>query len=262
LASAIKVKGMNATDDIIVIEKLEFPNRRGITPSLQNTLFPNFSCYCFLVLFTLTLVPGLGCSRVSVKKPSEGVEKRTCDLRADTAMRLEAYDTSVKLHQNFIEKEPENELALYHLGLSYGQTGNYQKEIFYYEKAIALGFQEDQVFFNLGMALGEVNQLDKAIDAFKKGLVQNPVSADNHFGLGVTYQTLDRKQAAEQAFKKAIEIDQEDLDARFHLSEIYVDMGHFLKARFQLRQILEIDPSNMRARYMLDSLKMEDGGGE
>jgi tetratricopeptide (TPR) repeat protein len=251
---------MNATDNIIVVEKLEFPNRRGITPSLQNTLFPNFSRYCFLVLFTLTLVPGFGCSRVSVKKPSEDVEKRTCDLRADTAMRLEAYETSIKLHHNFIEKKPENELALYHLGFSYAQTGNYQKEIFYYEKAIAFGFKEDQVFFNLGMALGEVNQLEKAIDAFKEGLALNPVSADNYFGLGLTYQTFGRNQAAEEALMKAIEIDPENLDARFHLSELYADMGHFLKARFQLRQILEIDPSNMRARYILDNLKMEEGG--
>ncbi len=260
MASAIKVKGMNATDNIIVVEKLEFPNRRGITPSLQNTLFPNFSCYCFLVLFTLTLVPGLGCSRVSVKKPSEDAEKRTCDLRADTAMRLEAYDTSVKLHQNFIEKEPENELALYHLGFSYGQTGNHEKEVFYYEKAIALGFQEDQVFFNLGMALGEVNQLEKAIRAFKEGLALNPASADNYFGLGLTYQKVGKDKAAEEALKKAIEIDQENLDARFYLSLLYADMGHFLKARFQLQKILEIDPSYMSARDMLDSLKMEDGG--
>ncbi len=259
LAAAIKVKEMNTTDHMIEVEKLDHPDRWERMPSLQKDVFPVFFRFCGLMLFTLTLAQGLGCSRVSMEKPPVSVEKRTCDLRADTAMRLEAYDTSIKLHQNFIEKEPENELALYHLGFSYGQTGNYEKEILYYEKAIAFGFKKDQVFFNLGMALGEVNQLEKAIHAFKDGLALNPVSADNYFGLGLTYQTLGRNQAAEEALMKAIEIDPENLDARFHLSELYADMGHFLKARFQLRQILEIDPSNMRARYMSDNLKMEEG---
>jgi tetratricopeptide (TPR) repeat protein len=252
-AAGLKVKYMNATDNIIEVEKLEYPKKKGSRPSTPNTDFPIFRS-CFLVFFTLTLVLGLGCSRAPVKKSPEAVEKKTCDLRADTAMQLEAYDTSIKLHHSFIEKEPENELALYHLGLSYGHTGNYQKEIYYYEKAIAIGFKEDQIFFNLGMALGEVNQLEKAIDAFKKGLTMNPDSADNHFGLGLTYQTLGMNQDAERAFKKAIKINQEDLDARFYLSLLYVDMGHFLEARQQLLRILEIDPSYMSARDLLDNL--------
>jgi tetratricopeptide (TPR) repeat protein len=258
--TALKVKKMNITHHMMGIEKLDHPDGWERTPSLQRDVFPIFFRFCGLMLFMLALLQGSGCSRVSVEKPPVSVEKKTCDLRADTAMRIEAYKTSINLHQDFIEKEPENELALYHLGFSYGQTGDYEKEVLYYEQAIALGFKEDQVFFNLGMALGEVNQLEKAIDAFKEGLALNPVSADNYFGLGLTYQTLGRNQAAEEALMKAIEIDPENLDARFHLSELYADMGHFLKARFQLRQILEIDPSNMRARYMLDNLKMEEGG--
>jgi tetratricopeptide (TPR) repeat protein len=258
--TALKVKKMNITHHMMGIEKLDHPDGWERTPSLQRDVFPIFFRFCGLMLFMLALLQGSGCSRVSVEKPPVSVEKRTCDLRADTAMRIEAYKTSINLHQDFIEKEPENELALYHLGFSYGQTGDYEKEVLYYEQAIALGFKEAQVFFNLGMALGEVNQLEEAIQAFKEGLALNPVSADNYFGLGLTYQTLGRNQAAEEALMKAIEIDPENLDARFHLSELYADMGHFLKARFQLRQILEIDPSNMRARYMLDNLKMEEGG--
>ena len=258
--TALKVKKMNITHHMMGIEKLDHPDGWERTPSLQRDVFPIFFRFCGLMLFMLALLQGSGCSRVSVEKPPVSVEKRACDLRADTAMRIEAYKTSINLHQDFIEKEPENELALYHLGFSYGQTGDYEKEVLYYEQAIALGFKEDQVFFNLGMALGEVNQLEDAIQAFQEGLALNPGSADNNFGLGLTYQTLGRNQAAVEALMKAIEIDPENLDARFHLSELYADMGHFLKARFQLRQILEIDPSNMRARYMLDNLKMEEGG--
>jgi len=258
--TALKVKKMNITHHMMGIEKRDHPYGWERTPSLQRDVFPIFFRFCGLMLFMLALLQGSGCSRVSVEKPPVSVEKRTCDLRADTAMRIEAYKTSINLHQDFIEKEPENELALYHLGFSYGQTGDYEKEVLYYEQAIALGFKEDQVFFNLGMALGEVNQLEKAIQAFQEGLALNPGSADNNFGLGLIYQKLGRNQSAERALKKAIEIDPENLDARFYLGLLYADMGNFQKARDQLDQILEIDPSYIIARDLLEKIEREEGG--
>jgi tetratricopeptide (TPR) repeat protein len=243
---------------MIGVERPENPNEKGEMPSLHNTVHPIFFRHLILLLFTLILVPGPGCSPVAVKKPPEDLKKRACDLRADTAMRLEAYDTSIKLHEEFIKEEPENELAFYHLGFSYGQTGNHANEVLYYEKAIALGFKEEHIFFNLGMALGEVNQLEKAILAFKEGLALNPGNADNYFGLGLTYQKIGRNQAAESALKNAIEIDPENLDARFYLSLLYADMGNFENSRHQLRQILEIDPSYMRAQDLLDRIEEEE----
>lgn len=228
----------------------------------ENIIVPHFFRFYCLMLLTLTLLQGLGCSQVPVKKSSAAAERETCDLQADTAMRLEAYETSIRFHLQFIEKEPENELALYHLGFSYGQTGNHEKEVFYYEKAISLGFKKDQIFFNLGMALGEINQFDKAIDAFKEGLTLNPSSTDNHFGLGLTYQKVGKETDAEMALLKAIEFDPENLDARFYLSLLYADMKNFQKARQQLRQILEIDPSFLIAQDLLESIEMEEEGGK
>lgn len=247
---------MNNTENIIMDGRVVIRKPRGKTRDREKIVISRFFHLIGLMLLTFTLLQGLGCSQVPVKKPSAAAEKETCNLQADTAMRLEAYETSIRLHLQFIEKEPNNELALYHLGFSYGQTGNHEKEVYYYEKAISLGFKKDQIFFNLGMALGEINQFNKAIDAFKEGLALNPMSTDNYFGLGLTYQSVGREKDAERAFKKAIEIDQENLDARFHLIELYAEMGLFLEARHQIREILEIDPSNMRARDMLDSLKM------
>ena len=243
------------------ITRVERPgclHTRGKSRSPEKYAFPHFFLFYCLMLLTFSFVQGFGCARVPIEKAPETVEERTCDLQADTAMRLEAYETSIRFHELFIEKEPENELALYHLGFSYGQTGNHQKEVFYYEKAIALGFKKDQIFFNLGMALGEINQLEKAIHAFKEGLALNPSSADNYFGLGLTYQKLGMESDAEKALKKAIELEQENLDARFYLSLLYADMGEFKKARKELRQILEIDPSFFIAQDLLERIEMEE----
>ena len=202
-------------------------------------------------------ISGAGCSKGVLGRRLDLVKTWTCDKQADKAMEQHDYEAGILLHQRFLEREPANGLALYHLGYAYGKIGYHQKEAFFYEKAIALGLKEDHIFFNLVMAHGELNQLEKAIDAFKKGLAVNPISADNYFGLALTYEKSGRYEAAESAFKKAIEINSEHFDARFYLSLLYKDMGEFQKARSQLRAILEIDPSNVSALELLDRIPNE-----
>ncbi len=74
-------------------------------------------------------------------------------------MKWHDYEAGILLHQHFLEKEPTNGLALYHLGYAYGQTGDHVKEVLYYEKAVSLGFSEYHIFFNMGMAYGELNRI-------------------------------------------------------------------------------------------------------
>ena len=219
--------------------------------------------FCGLLLFILTQLPGAGCTpRTSLEKPPLKIRELSCDPQADEAMHRHDYETSIRLHHQFIEMEPENELALYHLGYAYGQTGQHQQEVFYYERAIALGLKADHIFFNLGMAHGELNQLGRAIDAFKAGLAVNPTSADNYFGLALTYDKSGRKKAAENAYKKAIEMDPRHLDARFCLSLLYKDMGNVQEARKQLLEILVIDPSDIDAQTLLEAIEKEEGGNK
>ena len=208
--------------------------------------------FCLACLFL-----GAGCSKgIYVKKPVP--EKTwTCDKAADDAMKRHDYEAAIFLHQGLLEKEPANGLALYHLGYTYGQTGDHVKEVLYYEKAVDLGFKEDKIFFNLGMAYGELNQIENSIYAFKKALDINPHNADNRFGLALAYQRSVSDKLAEKEFLKAIEIDPAHVDARLYLSLLYADMGELQKACEQLRKILEIDPTHRRASEFLKRIEKE-----
>ena len=208
--------------------------------------------FCLACLFS-----GAGCSKgIFAKKPVP--EKTwTCDKEADEAMKRHDYEAAILLHQRLLENEPANGLALYHLGYAYGQTGDHGKEVLYYEKAMALGFKEDNIFFNLGMAYGELNQIKNSIRAFNKALDINPDSAENHFGLAFAYQRSVADKLAEKEFLKAIEIDPVHVDARLYLSLLYADMGQLQKAAVQLQKILEIDPTNRRAREFLKRIEKE-----
>lgn len=208
--------------------------------------------FCLACLFS-----GAGCARRDLVKEPVSVKTWTCDKLADEAMKRHDYEAGIVLHQRFLEKEPENALALYHLGYAYGQTGDHEREVFYYKEAVSLGFNEDGIFFNLGMAYGELNQIEEAIRAFKKALNINPDSADNHFGLALAYQRSVADNLAEKEFLEAIRIDPMHLDARLYLSMLYADMGELQKAAEQLRDILEIDPNHRGAREFLKRIERE-----
>ena len=203
------------------------------------------------------LISGAGCSRGFLETRPPLARQWTCDKAADEAMKQHDYGTAVRLHQQFLMKEPANGRAMYHLGYAYGQTGDHHKEVIYYEKAIGLGFTKDGIFFNLGMAYGELNRIENAIFAFKKAVDINPHSADTHFGLALAYQKSAADTLAEEEFLRALSIDPDHVDARLYLSMLYADMGDLKKAGEQLRGILKIDPHHREAHEFLKRIEKE-----
>ena len=116
-------------------------------------------------------------------------------------------EEAILLHEKFLESAPDNALALYHVGYAYGLTGNHLKEAAFYNRAIALGLKNEQIYFNLGMAYGESNRPDQAIQAFLSGLEINPASLDNRFGLAMAYDQKGDSQKAVAELKKILRID-------------------------------------------------------
>ena len=219
--------------------------------------FSNFISIRSLLICLFCLCLGTACSNRFLGNKVQSGRQWICDGEADEAMQRCDYEAGILLHERFLKKEPENALALYHLGYAHGQLGNHVKEVSLYEKAVVLGFERNNIFFNMGMAYGELNQTEKSVRAFKKALDINPDSADNHFGLGIAYQKEAVDKLAEEEFLTAIKIDPRHLDARLSLSLLYADWGEIQKASEQLRKILQIDPSHERARGFLERIEKE-----
>ena len=207
--------------------------------------------------FLIALCLGAGCAKREMVKESVPVPRWTCNREADEAMKRHDYQEAIRLHQKILETEPDNALALYHLGYAYGQLADHEQEVFFYERAAVLGYTEGNIFFNLGMAYGELNRIDEAVESFQKALTLDPDSADNHFGLGLAYQRGVKDRRAEEEFLKAIELDPAHVEARLYLSMLYADRGEMQKAASQLREILKIDPSNSGVRELLKRIEGE-----
>ncbi len=206
---------------------MNIQNHKLIFPSLIFLLF--FCCGC------------AGMISLESRSSHAGLE---CDEKADKALKNKDWIKSIELHEGIIKENPENVLAIYHLGYSYGRIGDHDKEIFYYERAIASGFTGSNVFFNLGMAYGEMGQFRESVRVFKKAMKIEPANPDNHFGLALAYQKLGRDDLAEEYLLKTLKIDSKNIDARYYLGVLYSGTGKRKEAQEQLEKIRTIDPEN------------------
>jgi Tfp pilus assembly protein PilF len=226
---------------------------------LQQFKFTGYFSGIFCIIIIILIG---GCARNVVDEPLETTatykKSATLEQKAYQAMASGDYGTGIRLYERLLERDPTNARAMYHLGYGYGKIGELYKEISYYEKAIALGYQTDQIYRNLGMVYLWTDQVEEGYQAFKKALSIKPNSADNHFGMGLAYQHGGNDKMAEKEFLKAIRLEPDVIEFRESLALFYQERGDLHKAAEQFEQILEIDPNNEGSREFLERIIKEE----
>lgn len=197
------------------------------------------------LILVVALISFMGLWSCAVPIPVETGSRWSCDDQADQAVKEGDWQRALAGHQAHLAAEPDDCLAIYHLGYIRGRLGDRDKEIEEFERAAACGYdQDDKFYFNLGMAYAESNRMQDAIEAFNQAIVLKPASADNHFGLGMTAMACGRTQMARQALSRAVAIDPRHWDARIELARLELDQGRLEQARVQLEAVQEGAPEH------------------
>ena len=209
------------------------------------------------LLAGIALLIGLsGCAGTAPPAPPPAAPRWQCDPEADAALKREAFQQGIRLHEALLEAQPDNALAWYHLGYARGQTGDHAREIACYQRARSLGYTHDEgLFFNAGMAHLELDQVPQALAAFRQAVALNPDGADNHFGLALAFQAAGDERAAEARLRQAVLLDPDHIDARLHLAISYIQRGNTDGAQAELQAVLAREPENPQARELLEALE-------
>ena len=93
----------------------------------------------------------------------EANNEEVCDPIADYYLGMEDYPQSIRRHELVVKQHPNNALAYYHLGFSYGVTGDHRAELTDYQKAVELGLSDWQLFLNMGLLYLDSGRLDDAM---------------------------------------------------------------------------------------------------
>ena len=207
------------------------------------------------LLLSLFLAAIPACSTVPREAPPVQPTSWNCNEEADRALAQGDVETGIRLHQRLLETQPDNALAIYHLGYAYGQMGDHDREIACYERAWELGLENDELLFNLGMAYGETGRTGKAVQALRKAVKAAPRKADYRVGLGLALESKGDLGPAARAFQQAVRLDPSLTDARLFLARVYIQTGQTGPAREQLLEILQLDPYHPGARRLLQGLE-------
>ena len=132
----------------------------------------------------------------------------------------------------------EHDPAIWNLlGNAYYKTGDLEKAVDKYKKALSIDLESQLLFANLGEAQlslavkkKDVKMLKKAIKSFQTAVKLDPEYPFSYFGLGKAYRLLGRFNEAIASFKKALDLDDKLEETLYFLGLTYLDKGDKDKA--------------------------------
>ena len=211
-----------------------------------------------LLVFGLSLLPQG--SLAAAVGASSSQDEEVCDPLADYFLGMEDYPEAIRRHVLVIKSHPDNALAHYHLGFSYGLMGEHQQELSEYQTAIDLGLDDWQLFLNLGLLYLEAGNPREAMQVLKLATLLGPGRAETHFNLGIAYQRLAMLPEAEQEILLSLQIEPEQVDGRNTLGTIYAEEGKYSRAQDTWDELVAADPDYAPARQNLVILQQVEHG--
>ena len=180
----------------------------------------------------------------------EGVQQ-VCDVSADYALGVENYPEAIRLHAEVLRKHPDNVLAHYHLGFAEGMIGNRTAELTEYQRAVALGLEDWDLFLNMGLVQLQDGDLDSATDSLRRAVLLGENHAESHFNLALVYERRGLLADAERETLSSLRLNSAQPDARNTLGVIYAEERKTDRASLVWRELVREVPNYEPARRNL-----------
>ena len=211
---------------------------------------PGFSKSARLLFFAaaLSLLASLPSSKVAAGNTTEA---RICDPAADHFLSMGNYQETIRLHREVLKTQPENSLAYYHLGFSYGMLDDQADEIRAYRRAIALGLVRWDLFLNLGLAYLHTHDLQGATHSLQLATLIGSGHPESHFNLSLAYERRGMLDPAKREMLVSLWLDPNQLEGRNMLGVIYAEQGNEAGAFAEWRGLLQTSPGYLPARTNL-----------
>jgi tetratricopeptide (TPR) repeat protein len=195
------------------------------------------------------------------KAPGSTEAKFAINERGKLAFRRKDYAGAIKLFQERIALDPENDEAYYYIGLSYKEMKQYGEALTALRSAAALSEKKEPRFdryFWLGILYAQVDSVPQATQAFERAVQLDSTSAlagKAYRQLGF-YQLLKNQWAdATSLLARAVQLDEKDVQAWVWLGQGYQNAGNRSKALEAYRRALDIDPRQGEAQRGVQSLQ-------
>jgi tetratricopeptide (TPR) repeat protein len=122
---------------------------------------------------------------------------------------INKWTESIDCYEHVLKLQPNNEQALYGLGLAYGKGLNQpDKAIPYFKKLIVdLKLTRVDYFEGMGLCYAVKGDFREALTYFNQGIANNPESGKLYYNVAITYANAGIKDSSDLFFAKAFELD-------------------------------------------------------
>jgi tetratricopeptide (TPR) repeat protein len=132
-------------------------------------------------------------------------------------------------------------------GFVHDRLGQVDKAIADYDKAIALNPRDAQAFNNRGVIFEKMGRFDKAIEDYNKVIEIDPNESQSYNNRGVVYEKMGRFDRALADYDRAIALNQSNSDAYYNRGNAYDEMGRFDEAISDYDKAIALNPNDSQA---------------
>lgn len=175
--------------------------------------------------------------------PSNEMYDKLCRMYQDADLDFKAAELQEEQHKFYPNKVTYNSI-----GVNYHNSGNYNKAIKSFKKALAAGEKNANVYSNLGNDLAQIGLFEEALKCLQKAVELRGEFAIPMIVMGEIYQGKDEDDKANEWFERAFNI----MNSNFmngNLSE--VEKGWFISVACKLKKfdkVREIQESRVKKK--------------
>ena len=127
------------------------------------------------------------------------------------------------------------------LAAMYGSAGDINKAVSHFQAALLIK-QTPQNYFNLGLALYKNGQTERAIDQYRSAIILDPLYAAAYLNLANAYSEKGNRSEALINYQKAVQINPRDALIYYNLGVFYKKIGDKSNATEAFKKAFEINP--------------------
>ncbi|MGB3459606.1 MAG: tetratricopeptide repeat protein [Halobacteriota archaeon] len=153
------------------------------------------------------------------------------------------YEKAIEQYGKVLEKEPENDNALFNRGRAYNEKGDYDKALedynLYLEKIDPNGAA---AYNNRGNAYSGLKQYERAIEDYSKAIELNLKYADAYYNRGLAYRKLKQYERAIEDYNKAIDLNPKHALAYNNRGLAYGELKQYERAIEDYNKAIDLNP--------------------
>jgi tetratricopeptide (TPR) repeat protein len=152
------------------------------------------------------------------------------------------YDKAIDAARKVIEINPNNELAVFNLGIMYLKLQRYDEAVRAFQDALAIKPDYATALYNIGYSYSLAKKWKESIAGFQKYTELIPEDPLGYLNVGVGYMMLKNFEGALGPLRKCIELKPDNAVAYYNLAIVYLNLKDTYSAREVYKTLLTLNP--------------------